>query len=80
MEIMCTVITVPGVRIPFSPPYSLYSNPILYEKGSGTFLFIGSSAACVRVTVDKQKQGGDHLESLRSVYARTQQNGQVLGI
>ena len=26
-----------GVRVPNSPPYSSYPNPILYEKGSGTF-------------------------------------------
>ena len=46
MEIMCTVITVPGVRIPFSPPK--YRVPIGYS-----FLFYkreGDSKATVKKT------------------------------
>ncbi len=38
-----------------SPPYSSYPNPILYEKGSGTFLFIEVYRS--NRTVNEQRQG-----------------------
>ena len=38
-----------------APPYSSYPNPILYEKGSGTFLFTGSSAEGVRRAVSENE-------------------------
>ena len=34
-----------------------YPNPIFYEKGSGTFLFIGGSAEGLLGTVNEQRQG-----------------------
>ena len=37
-----------------SPPHSLYPNPILYEKGSGTFLFIEVYRS--NRTVNEQRQ------------------------
>ena len=38
-----------------SLPYSLYPNPILYEKGLGTFLFIEVYRS--NRTVNEQRQG-----------------------
>ena len=46
------------VRSRYSPPYSSYSNPILYEKGVRVrFLFIGGSAEGLLGTVNEQRQG-----------------------
>ena len=38
-----------------SPPYSLYPNPILYEKGFGDFLFIEVYRS--NRTANEQRQG-----------------------
>ena len=40
-----------------APPNSSYPNPVLYEKGSGTFLFAESFAKGLLRTADEQKQG-----------------------
>ena len=39
-----------------APPNSSYSNPVLYEKGSGMFLFAESFAKGLLKTADEQRQ------------------------
>ena len=39
-----------------APPNSSYPNPVLYEKGSGTFLFAESFAKGLLRTADEQRQ------------------------
>ena len=39
------------------PPNSSYPNPVLYEKGSGMFLFAESFAKGLLKTADEQRQG-----------------------
>ena len=40
-----------------APPNSSYPNPVLYEKGSGMFLFAESFAKGLLRTADEQRQG-----------------------